>query len=90
MQQVVVIPHDSDMYSLCNDPEECSSHLLNARSLKLRILERLQQNLVLGGTWLRHCATIQKVAGSIPDDAIEGDAVEALCYKPEGRGFDSR
>jgi len=48
LQQAVVIPHVSHNYCLHNDPEECSFHLLRGRSLKSRILERLQQNLVLG------------------------------------------
>jgi hypothetical protein len=48
LKQVVVIPHVSDNYSLHNDPEECGSHFLHGRSLKLCILERLQQNPLLG------------------------------------------
>jgi hypothetical protein len=57
LQQGVVIPHVSDNYSLHNDPEECNSHLLQGRSLKSRILERLQQNLVLG-IYLGHLTEI--------------------------------
>jgi hypothetical protein len=56
--------------------------------------------LEFGGTrWrreFRHCATSRKIGGSIPDGIIGiwGQAVEqlveALRYKSEGRGFDSR
>jgi hypothetical protein len=36
---------------------------------KSLILTRIQRDIV--GQWLRHCATTQKVAGSIPDGVIE-------------------
>jgi len=55
--------------------------------------------------WLRRCATNRKVAGSIPDGVIGifhlhnpsyrtkdrgSTEVKVLCYKSEGRWFDSR
>ena len=48
--------------------------------------------------WLRCCATNRKVAGSIPGGVISnfcdcgrgGTVVKVLCYKSEGRCFDSR
>ena len=50
-------------HSLRNNPEGCSSQLLCGEILKLCKLPRWR-------SWLRHCATSQKVAGSIPDGVI--------------------
>ena len=50
---------------------------------------------LLVAQWLRRCATNRKVGGSIPDGVtriffVGSTVVKALCYKSDGRWFDSR